>query len=227
MSTLLAAPVAGVGPPTIAQFSVRNLVTLSDLTRVQLRDLAAAGVFPPSEFELYRFPQVVGLRVIARLHRHYHVPLDRLIEIGFWLQDHASASDLWSGVTLWVARRVVYLERDQVPVGQHAAPLVITWVVDEMRQYVEWARVRRPSDIGQIERVRGVRSGDWVFAGTRMRVDHILSALGEGMSVDEVLKAYPEMDRRDIERAIEWDRLRVLAKRQTGVANGAKSQVAS
>jgi len=49
-----------------------------------------------------------------------------------------------------------------------------------------------------------VLSGKPVIKGTRIPVYLILELLGAGMSVDDVLREYPELTREDVQAALEY-----------------------
>jgi len=49
-----------------------------------------------------------------------------------------------------------------------------------------------------------VLSGKPVIKGTRIPVYLVLELLGAGMSVDDVLREYPELTREDIQAALEY-----------------------
>ena len=53
-----------------------------------------------------------------------------------------------------------------------------------------------------VERTPGKVSGAWVFKGTRVPVDTILTFLAKGYSVDQLLRSWPELARPAVEEAI-------------------------
>jgi uncharacterized protein (DUF433 family) len=52
--------------------------------------------------------------------------------------------------------------------------------------------------VKRIERVSGKRSGQACIRGLRITVKDILEYLGSGMSQEEVLNAFPDLERADI-----------------------------
>ena len=53
-----------------------------------------------------------------------------------------------------------------------------------------------------IEERKGVMMGKPVFKGTRLTVDHILTEMGAGMSVPELLENYPTLRPEHIQAAL-------------------------
>jgi uncharacterized protein (DUF433 family) len=55
-----------------------------------------------------------------------------------------------------------------------------------------------------IEERKDVMLGKPVFKGTRLTVEHVLRELGTGMSVDELLKNYPNLEQVHIQAAHQY-----------------------
>ena len=49
-----------------------------------------------------------------------------------------------------------------------------------------------------------------MFRGTRVPVDVLFDNLAEGLTLGEILRAYPTLDREDVVRALELARKRLL-----------------
>jgi len=56
----------------------------------------------------------------------------------------------------------------------------------------------------RIERNPQILMGKPVIKGTRIPVEVILRKLGDGLSIEELLKAYPNLEREDILAAISY-----------------------
>lgn len=63
---------------------------------------------------------------------------------------------------------------------------------------LDWSQCRA------VERVPGKVSGAWVLRGTRMPVATIFENLEAGASLDELLKWYEGLDRKQVQAVIEF-----------------------
>jgi uncharacterized protein (DUF433 family) len=55
-----------------------------------------------------------------------------------------------------------------------------------------------------------ILGGQPVFRGTRVPVDVLFDNLADGLTLDEILRAYPTLDREDVMSALELARKRLL-----------------
>ncbi len=55
-----------------------------------------------------------------------------------------------------------------------------------------------------------ILGGRPVFRGTRVPVDVLFDNLADGLTLGEILRAYPTLDREDVVRALELARKRLL-----------------
>jgi uncharacterized protein (DUF433 family) len=66
------------------------------------------------------------------------------------------------------------------------------------------------ADDALIVRDPDILGGRPVFRGTRVPIDVLFDNLADGLTLDEVLQAYPSLDREDMVRALELARKRLL-----------------
>jgi uncharacterized protein (DUF433 family) len=59
-------------------------------------------------------------------------------------------------------------------------------------------------DYRNVEKLPGVCGGRAVVAGTRIRVSIVLGCTRLGMSIDEILQAYPQLSRSDVHDALAY-----------------------
>lgn len=73
-----------------------------------------------------------------------------------------------------------------------------------MSQQPSHIRPRDPSTIGRIAVDADILVGKPRIAGTRISVEAILEEMSAGTSVDELLGAYPQLRREDIQAALAY-----------------------
>ncbi len=66
------------------------------------------------------------------------------------------------------------------------------------------------ADEALIVRDPGILGGRPVFRGTRIPVEVLFDNLAEGLTLDEILQAYPTLDRAQAVRALDLARKRLL-----------------
>ena len=65
-------------------------------------------------------------------------------------------------------------------------------------------------DEAPIVRDPDILGGRPVFRGTRVPVDVLFDNLADGLTLNEILRAYPTLDRADVVRALDLARKRLL-----------------
>lgn len=199
----------------IKAFSAEQAERLTGLSSAQLREWDAAGFFQPSfaaenrkspYSRIYSFEDIVGLRVLSILRNTHRVSLQHLKAVARTLSQHASQP--WSELTLYVLNKEVHFRNPLDDLvqgavsGQLAVPVPISSVVEDVRARAEKLRQRSDETVGQIERHRFVVHNEAVVAGTRIPVSTIRSFADAGYSVDEIMREYPSLTRKDIEVAL-------------------------
>jgi uncharacterized protein (DUF433 family) len=70
-----------------------------------------------------------------------------------------------------------------------------------LRARIREAEQRERETVGHVEKRRGAMGSKPVIAGTRVPVATVQRFLSSGRTVDDVLRAYPQLERADIEAA--------------------------
>jgi uncharacterized protein (DUF433 family) len=156
---------------------------------------------------LYTFPELLELRVIASLER-LRMPLRRIRKVVQFLRREGHEAPLRelrfavTGGELFFQRPDGTWAGDRQP-DQIVIDAIISLPLDHYRAGIRQAAqtVRRRSDAGRIERHRKVLGHKPVFAGTRIPVAAVMPYLRRGLPVEEILEAFPQLTRRDIEAA--------------------------
>jgi uncharacterized protein (DUF433 family) len=190
-------------------FVLRHVSRLTDLSERQVRDWTQAGLvtpqYPsdrgrPSE-HVYSFREVVVVRLIALL-RERGVPLGRLRSIQPWLEEQGDRS--WDGLRVWVQARGIAFEAPTPVAGTEEVALAP--IVHELEHAVQRLRERAPEQIGRVTRERGVMSGTWILAGTRVPTSAIWGFHEAGYDPAAILAQYPHLEPADIGAAIAHER---------------------
>ena len=205
----------------IRAFSLEHVAQLTGLTTGQLLAWDRSGLFSPDyAYEdrsrpysrIYSFRDVVGLRTIAVLRKEYRVSVQelrrvakRLIEEGF---EH------WAETRLYVVNRQVHFTRPKsqevegVWDGQ-LAMLPIIDVIQDVEERVMKLQKRSSDQFGRIEKHKFVARNSAVIAGTRIPVAAICRYHEAGYSIEDILKEYPTLTKKDVKAAISGRKERV------------------
>jgi uncharacterized protein (DUF433 family) len=202
----------------ICAFSEEHVARLTGLSKGQLRAWDRSGFFVPhyayedrraAYSRVYSFRDVVGLRTIAILRQKYRVSHGELRKVAEELVRRGYGD--WATTSLFVVKRQVHFRRpgtnevEGVWDGQLAMIPIID-VINDVSEKVEELQ-RRPKDqIGKIEKHRYVVRNASVMAGTRIPTAAIRRFSEAGYTVDQILKEYPSLTRRDIIAALSYER---------------------
>ena len=74
----------------------------------------------------------------------------------------------------------------------------------------EETRSTRPSSQAVVVRDPEILGGRPIFRGTRVPVDVLFDNLADGLTLDEILRSYPTLERRDVLEALRLARKRLL-----------------
>lgn len=162
---------------------------------------ASVQVTPRRRVRLYGYTELMSLLVAAALRRegvslqHIRVIVERLRRVGY-------PEPLTQVSFAVVADRVYFQHPDGTWEGDVRPDQVVLHQVLELaplRALIRDAE-RRPSEtVGHVEKRRGVMGSKPVIAGTRVPVATIKRFLLSGRTVDDVLRAYPELERADVD----------------------------
>src|SRR5262249_49385787 len=153
------------------------------------------------QVRLYGFLDLMALMVAAEL-RKRGVSLQHIRMIVAHLRDRGYEAPLTELRFATEGQRVYF----QHPDGfweSGAAPdqMVLPQVLDLRPLRARLARIgeRDASRIGRVERRRGVLGSKPVLGGTRVPVETVRRYLESGRSVDDILRAFPVLERDDVE----------------------------
>lgn len=205
------------GEPLIV-FSAQQVRELTGLSEYQLRSWDQAEFLSPRfpnapsrkmPGRIYRFRDVVFLRVIAMLRNDCHVNLLEVRKVARWLKDHENTSS--SSLRVFVKDSHTILDGSDAAVdsrsegGQPILSIELATVEREMRARALQSRERTPEEIGKITRHRNVESNAWVLAGTRVPTEAVWNFHQAGHTTAAILTAYPTLTPGDVQRAIEFE----------------------
>jgi uncharacterized protein (DUF433 family)/DNA-binding transcriptional MerR regulator len=149
---------------------------------------------------LYSLAEAVEVAVVAHLRRR-GVSLQEIRRLVDYLRTEGVQHPLRELRWATDAGRLYFQRADGSWYGPHRpAQGVIDEVLDldEVRGRL-MAAVERPSvSVGRTERRRGVLGGQEVVAGTRIPVATVERRLAHGHSDDQIIRAYPDLRRRDV-----------------------------
>lgn len=205
------------GEPLVA-FSKQQVRELTGLSEYQLRSWDQAEFLSPPHSHapcrklpsrIYRFRDVVKLRVIAMLRNDCHVNLPEVRKVARWLKDHENTSS--SLLRIIVKDRHIILGDSDTTVdsrsegGQPMLSIELATVEREMRAGALQSRERLPEELGRIIRRRNVESNAWVLSGTRVPTGAVWNFHRAGHTTAAILAAYPTLTPLDVRRAIEFE----------------------
>jgi len=189
-------------------FTYDEAARLAGLSRNRLDRILSTGVHDPEHpSSILSFRDLVALRTIARLRDKYHVPLPRLRKAYVYMLEHAHCpwAELKVGaatkkdVGFWNPTTEIWELANET--GQMVAAFTIAEVEEEMAAAVIRDRQRKPEDVGQFDRTRGVMGKALCFKGTRIPRSVVIDYIREGASNAEILDEYPSLTIEDIDAA--------------------------
>lgn len=158
---------------------------------------------PQRPIRLYGHLELMSLLTAAGL-RHRGISLQHIRKIVDYLRDEDDVENPLAEIVFATAGREVYFQR---PDGSWAGtdkpaqgifPQVLDLDAMRVRIRSTIASRERPG-IGEVERRRGVMGSKPVLAGTRVPVDTVRRYLEHGATISQVLKAFPVLQRADVE----------------------------
>jgi uncharacterized protein (DUF433 family) len=158
---------------------------------------------------LYGFSDMIALMTVAEL-LNRNVTLQRVRKIVSSMQDIGLERPLseirWGTVGPSGSKRLMVTLRlaDGTVVGANdpgQSVLADVLDIDEIRTRIRKGTKRSREDVGRTVRKHNTRGSREVFAGTRVPVDTVRAYLAEGVPEDEILEAFPALERRDLASA--------------------------
>jgi uncharacterized protein (DUF433 family) len=158
-------------------------------------------VTPGRIVRLYSYTELMSLLVAASL-RRAGISLQHVRVIVEYLRSRGYPEPLTQVSFAVVAGRVYFQHDDgRWESDLHSDQVVIHEVLDlqPLRARIRDAERRSRDTIGHVEKRRGVLGSKPVIAGTRIPVATVQRFLSSGRTVDDVLRAYPQLERADID----------------------------
>lgn len=205
---------AGAGS-VVAAFTEDQVESLTGVSKSQLRYWDNTNFFSPSTFDVYKgrrfgriysFRDLVSLKVLNDLRNKAHVPLPQLREIK--TQWAAESDEIWLSRKLYAVNKRVVSDspgglKDALS-GQQVFHIVIQAEYETLQKNVVLIFGRAKDTVGKIDKQRSVSSNKAVIAGTRIPVRAIKEFKEDGYSVDEILREYPSLTKKDVQAAIKY-----------------------
>lgn len=204
----------------VMAFTVDQAAQLSKLSRAQLASWDKSGFFQPSYFDenrrlsysrVYTFRDIACLRVLHVLRNESRVSLNELRNVKESLSH--LGEDLWAKTTLYVLNRKVVFDnpdtknKEEIVSGQGIVNIPLKVVTGQLKKEVEQLKERDKTSIGLIDSEHGISRSRPTISGTRISVDTIKSFSDAGYSPREIQEEYPSLTIRDIEAALNFEKV--------------------
>ncbi|MGH6651048.1 MAG: DUF433 domain-containing protein [Sphingopyxis sp.] len=199
----------------ISAFSAEQVERLTGLSESQLRDWDNDGFFTPAfaaenrrspYSRIYSFDDLVSLRTLGILRKKHKIALQSLKKTAAKLEQHSGRP--WSDLTLYVLNREVHFKNPSTGrvegaiSGQMAVPIPLGSIADDLRSKIEESRSRSLDSEGDFEQHRYVAHNRRVVSGTRIPVESVMAFWEHGFSIEQILREYPSLTRKDIEAVV-------------------------
>jgi uncharacterized protein (DUF433 family) len=192
-------------------FQAEEVERLTKLPGTRLQKWARDFYPPAFGGGLYSFRDLVALRVLAALRLDHDVSRQELRRAGEYLRRYSD--DPWSKLCVGVAPKDKKRKGTRVAfknpntgqwecadeTAQELFHIAIAEVFEKTEREVRALRQRTSSDVGRIDRHRGVMGNADCIAGTRIPVSTIADYLDEGRSDWQIIELFPQLTPADIE----------------------------
>lgn len=206
-------------------FTVEQAARVTGVSERRIRYWDTTGVLVPSLAygnrrspfgRIYAFRDLVGLRTLGELRDRCGFSHQRLRTVGEWLARHDDAP--WSSLRFFVERDRISF-RDPTnglvvatePPGQAAIPFDLAEIARQTEAAASKLARRRPDEIGEITRHRHVLGNAPVLVGTRIPTAAVWDFHRAGYDAAAIVREYPRLTERDVERAIAFEQARQRA----------------
>ncbi len=192
-------------------FSLDDVVSLTGLTKHQLRYWDESGLFCPSfnvdGRRVYSFRDLVGLRALAGIRKRLSLQAIRK----FSEELNRSYESPWSSLKfLFAGDELAYQEPWSLQIlsakypGQEIIPIDLEAVRGTTITAVN-RRAESSREVGKVVRMRDVMRNKPVLAGTRVTTRAVYEFHQDGYSVEEILSQYPGLTAEDVRAAVRWE----------------------
>lgn len=200
-------------------FTAQQMDRLSRISDRRLRYWEMTKVFRPTYVErrdsgpfrkIYTFRDLVSLRTLAILRDDHDLPLQELRIASDYLSRFSNSP--WSELNLKIQNgRLVF--RDPTSgvwtvadaTGQSIIAIDLEQISRDSENDARKLMARTSEHFGKITRNRHIMSNEWVFSGTRIPVEAVVSLRASGMSEKEILLQYPTLALADIAAALSFE----------------------
>lgn len=200
----------------IKAFTLDQAATIANVSRRRAAYWARHGIVVPSlayDVErrphryLYDFVDLVGLRTLGMLRDRYNLSLQQLRKAHRFLREHANRP--WSELRFWVrGKALLFTDPSSSEIvsadrpGQTAIAIELEPVAQSVERDARALALRRPADIGKIERHRNIQGNRLVVKGTRVPVESILNLAEHGYSPDRIVRSFPSLTLADVQQVL-------------------------
>jgi len=203
------------GSALVSAFTEEQVERIAGVTKSQLRYWDKTGFFSPTEFEVYKgqafgrvysFRDLASLKILNDLRNKAEVPLQLLR--GLKTSWDSEDDDLWISHTLFAVNKRVAVDTtrglEDALSGQKVMEIPIRAEYNRIKNNISKLFDRDKGTIGKIDRKRNISSNKPVIAGTRIKVKSIQAFAEAGYSINQILKEYPSLKKKDVQVAIRY-----------------------
>lgn len=196
-----AATIAGITPQRLWYWEKTELIAPTVRRHITRRNIV----------RLYSFDRLVELCVAAALVESPGITLQHLRKILAYLRSEDYQAPLRELCFAVRGNEVYFQHPDGSWEGSRNRRQLVAHQIlhlEEIRQQIRDKLKRGRSEVGRAEKRRGAYGSKPVFAGTRVPLSAVESFIRAGATDQEILEAYPDLERDDIE-AVRESRLAV------------------
>jgi DNA-binding transcriptional MerR regulator len=159
---------------------------------------------PRHTVRLYSYRDLLGLLVVSELRTQRDMSLQRIRRVVEHLHARGYEEPL-SELRFATVGSEIYFQHPDGSWEGHLRPdqIVIVQVImlDALRLRIQTAAAREDSQVGRIDKHRGVHASAPVFAGTRIRLSTVHDYLRHGYDTEAIIEALPGLTGEDVDEA--------------------------
>jgi len=201
----------------IASFTEEQASKITGVSLFQLRNWDQQGLIKPSFGEdnrrlaysrVYSFRDLASLQVLNKLRNEAGCSLKHLREVKQKLTEFGD--DVWCTKTLYVHNKKVVFKDEGAKVkreavsGQIILEIPLRVIQEKLESKISRLNKRKKDEIGHISKARNIVHSKAVVAGTRIPVKSIQAFAKEGFSLNQIMREYPSLSKRDVQAAINY-----------------------
>jgi DNA-binding transcriptional MerR regulator len=159
---------------------------------------------PRHTVRLYSYRDLLGLLVVSELRTQRDMSLQRIRRVVEHLHARGYEEPL-SELRFATVGSEIYFQHPDGSWEGHLRPdqIVIVQVImlDALRLRIQTAAAREDSQVGRVDKHRGVHASAPVFAGTRIRLSTVHDYLRHGYDTEAIIEALPGLTGEDVDEA--------------------------